>query len=496
MTDFLEAEVKEKLREEREKDWRKALRRSISVQKRLEIPRQPMPAQPPAKRIKNFQEVNLGYTLKMAQEEARRCLDCGQPECVAGCPVAIDIPTFIKYIEVGELEKALSKIRETNGLPAICGRVCPQEIQCEKNCNLVKAGREPVAIGHLERFVADYFNQSEKPVRLEPRPEAGKKVAVIGAGPAGLTAAADLARFGYQVTIFEALHLPGGVLAYGIPEFRLPRQTLQAEINFIKSLGVEIKTNFIVGKTASLSDLQEAGFSAFFLGTGAGLPSFMNIPGENLVGIYSANEYLTRVNLMKAFCFPEFDTPAPSGKKVAVIGGGNVAMDAVRIAWRLGASEATIYYRRSRAEMPARAEEIKHAEEEGIIFNFLTVPVRFIGDEKRRLKAMVLQKLSLGEPDSSGRPRPVPIPNSEFQVEVDLVVMAIGQSPNPLLIKQIAGLKLGRWGNVEVNPETLASNLPGIYAGGDVVRGGATVILAMGDGRRAARAIDKYIRKC
>jgi glutamate synthase (NADPH/NADH) small chain len=305
-----------------------------------------------------------------------------------------------------------------------------------------------------------------------------------------------LARLGYRVTVFEALHIPGGVLAYGIPEFRLPREILSSEINFIKSLGVEIRTNFIIGKTASLSDLRNLGYSAFFLGTGAGLPVFMNIQGENLLGVYSANEYLTRVNLMKAFRYPDFDTPAPSGQRVAVIGGGNVAMDSVRTALRLGAREAVIYYRRSRAEMPARVEEIKHAEEEGVIFNFLTVPVRFLGDEQGKLRGMVLQRLTLGEPDASGRRRPVPVPGSEFEVEVDLAVVAIGQNPNPLLIRQLNGLQLGRWGNVEVDPVTMSSSLPGIYAGGDAVRGGATVILAMGDGRRAGRAIDKFIRKC
>jgi len=497
--DRLEPGQAERLRKEREKDWRKALRRELSLQKRLSIDRQPMPEQESGVRIKNFREVNLGYTQELARAEASRCLDCGQPGCVAGCPVAIDIPTFIKYIEAGELEKALEKIRETNGLPAICGRVCPQEVQCEKDCNLVRAGKAPVAIGHLERFVADYLCLREETGaavsaghdRLR-RPE---KIAVVGSGPGGLTAAADLARLGFRVTVFEALHLPGGVLAYGIPEFRLPREILHSEINFIKSLGVEVRTNFIVGRTASLEDLRQAGYRAFFLGTGAGLPSFMNVPGENLLGVYSANEYLTRVNLMKGFRFPEFDTPVPRARKAAVIGGGNVAMDAVRTALRLGASQATIYYRRSRAEMPARAEEVKHAEEEGIVFNFLTVPVRFLGNERGELQGMVLQRLALGEPDSSGRPRPVPIPGSEFEVEVDLAVVAIGQSPNPLLIRQLSGLKLGRWGNVEVDFRTMATRLPGIFAGGDAVRGGATVILAMGDGRRAARAIDEFLRK-
>ncbi len=495
--DCLEPGLADRLAREREKDWRKALRRELSVQQRLALPRQKMPEQPASERIRNFQEVNLGYTPEMARAEARRCLDCGQPGCVFGCPVAIDIPTFIKYVEAGEFEPALGKIRQTNGLPAICGRVCPQEVQCEKYCNLVKAGREPVAIGHLERFVADYLcRMSEKEQFPSTACPEGEKVGVVGSGPAGLTVAADLARFGHRVTVFEALHLPGGVLAYGIPEFRLPRTILASEINFIKSLGVEIKTNFVVGRTATIKELRQAGYKAFFLGTGAGLPGFMNIPGENLIGVFSANEYLTRVNLMKAYLFPEHETPVPRAARVAVIGGGNVAMDAVRTALRLGAREATIYYRRSRAEMPARVEEVKHAEEEGVIFQFLTVPVRFLGDSRGRLCGLVLQKLTLGPPDSSGRPRPVPVPGSEYEVEADLAVVAVGQSPNPLLIKELDGLNLGRWGNVEVNWETMATSLPGIYAGGDAVRGGATVILAMGDARKAARSMDNFLRKC
>ena len=495
--DIIESGLREKLVVRRQQVWRKALRQEVSGRIRLQIPRHKMPEQPPARRIANFLEVNLGYSLDIAREEARRCLDCGEPGCVSGCPVAIDIPTFIKYVEAGEIDLALSTIRETNCLPAICGRVCPQEVQCEKNCNLVKAGKEPVAIGHLERFAADYVRQQEEPVTVSTCGQArSEKIAVIGSGPAGLTVAADLAHLGHQVTVFEGLHLPGGVLTYGIPEFRLPRFILNQEIKLISDLGVEIKTNFLVGRTATLSDLSQAGYRAFFVGTGAGLPSFMAIPGENLAGVCSANEYLTRVNLMKAARFPEYDTPVPVVKKAAVIGGGNVAMDAVRTALRLGATKASIYYRRSRIEMPARVEEVKHAEEEGIEFNFLTVPVRYLGNDKGRLTGMVLQRLTLGEPDASGRRRPVPIPGSEFEVEAELAVVAIGQSPNPLLIRQVEGLQLGRWGNVEVDPSTMATSLEGIYAGGDAVRGGATVILAMGDGRKAARAIDQWLRRC
>ena len=494
---ILEPGLKEKLSRQREQEWGKALRRDVSARKRLESRRHKMPEQPAAQRAANFLEVNQGYSLEMAREEAQRCLDCGDPGCVSGCPVAIDIPTFIKYIESGEIALALATLRETNGLPAICGRVCPQEVQCEKNCNLIKAGKEPVAIGHLERFAADYVRSNDQTVIESACGQAqGEKIAVVGSGPAGLTAAADLARLGYQVTVFEGLHLPGGVLTYGIPEFRLPRSILNQEIDFIRSLGVEIKTNFLVGRTATLTDLSQAGYRAFFIGTGAGLPSFMNVPGENLLGVCSANEYLTRVNLMKAFKFPEYDTPVPVVKKAAVIGGGNVAMDAVRTALRLGAKEAVVYYRRSRVEMPARVEEVKHAEEEGIRFNFLTAPVRYVGDDRGRLKGLVLQRLTLGEPDASGRRRPVPVPGSEFEVEAELAVVAIGQSPNPLLIRQVEGLKLGRWGNIEADPVTMATSLEGIYAGGDAVRGGATVILAMGDGRRAARAIDRLLRKC
>ncbi len=493
--DELSAEVKERLKTEYQKPWRQELRRTLSVKERSKIPRQKMPERPAEERIKDFGEVNLGLETEAAQMEAKRCLDCANPACVKGCPVSIDIPSFVKLIEIGEFVLAARKIKETNSLPAICGRVCPQEIQCEALCNLKKATGVPVAIGNLERFVADFERKNgEIFIPSIPAPS-GKKVAVIGAGPAGLTVAGELAKKGHQVTVFEALHLAGGVLVYGIPEFRLPKSILKAEVDYLKRLGVEIKLNFVVGKTATLEDLRAEGYEAFFIGTGAGLPNFMKIPGENLIGIYSANEYLTRVNLMRAYDFPRYDTPVLKGERVAVIGGGNVAMDSVRTAKRLGAKRAMIIYRRSRHEMPAREEEIKHAEEEGIEFHFLTVPVRYIGDEHGRVKAMECQRMELGEPDASGRRRPIPVPGSEFTVEVDLVVVAIGQSPNPLIPQTTAGLKVGKWGNIEVDWSTMATNIEGVYAGGDIVRGGATVILAMGDGRLAAASIDEYLKR-
>lgn len=490
----LHPEVKERLKAEYQKPWRQELRRALSVKERSQIPRQKMPERPPEVRIRDFREVNLGLEPEAAQMEARRCLDCAQPACVKGCPVAIDIPTFIKLIEIGEFVLAARKIKETNSLPAICGRVCPQETQCEAVCNLKKATGVPVAIGNLERFAADFERQNGEVFIPSLAPSTGKKVAVIGAGPAGLTVAGELAKKGHQVTVFEALHEAGGVLVYGIPEFRLPKSILQAEVNYLQRLGVEIKLNFVVGKTATLEDLRAEGYEAFFIGTGAGLPNFMKIPGENLIGVYSANEYLTRVNLMRAYDFPRYDTPVLRGERVAVIGGGNVAMDSVRTAKRLGAKRAMIIYRRSRHEMPAREEEIKHAEEEGIEFHFLTVPIRYFGDEHGRVKAMECQRMELGEPDASGRRRPIPVPGSEFVVEVDLVVVAIGQSPNPLIPQTTAGLKVGKWGNIEVDWSTMATSLEGVYAGGDIVRGGATVILAMGDARLAASSIDHYLR--
>ncbi len=489
------AELKELLKAEFGLEWRRQLRQGLPVKDRMKIARRKMPERPAKERAKVFLEVNLGLDAAAAQEEARRCLDCANPTCVCGCPVGIDIPSFVKLIEKGEFEAAARKLKETNSLPAICGRVCPQETQCEEVCNLKKAAGTPVAIGNLERFGADW-ERSHGVVSLPTLPApTRKKAAVIGAGPAGLTVAGDLAKKGHRVTIFEALHLSGGVLVYGIPEFRLPKAILKAEVDYLKRLGVEFKMNFVVGKTATLNDLRAEGFEAFFIGTGAGLPNFMRIPGENLVGVFSANEYLTRVNLMKGYDFPNYDTPVFLGRRAAVIGGGNVAMDSVRTAKRLGAERAVIVYRRSRVEMPARTEEVHHAEEEGIEFHLLTTPIRYIGDEHGRVKSMECQKMGLGEPDSSGRRRPVPIEGSEFIMDIDLVVVAIGQSPNPLISQAMPELKMGKWGNVDVNWETMATNIPGVYAGGDIIRGGATVILAMGDGRIAAAEMDKYLRR-
>ncbi len=489
----LAPELKDRLRAESEKDWRKELRKAVPAKERMKLGRQKMPERPPDDRNRDFGEVNLGLTPEMARAEARRCLDCANPQCITGCPVCIDIPGFVKLIEKGEFLAAAWKLRETNCLPAICGRVCPQETQCEEVCVLKKAAGVPVAIGNLERFAAD-FERLSGAVNIPPLPPpTGKKAAVIGAGPAGLTVAGELAKLGHKVTVFEALHESGGVLIYGIPEFRLPKAILKAEVDYLKRLGVEVRTSFVVGLTATIDDLRADGFEAFFIGSGAGLPNFMKIPGENLVGVYSANEYLTRVNLMRAYAFPAYDTPVFKARTAAVIGGGNVAMDSVRTAKRLGAERAVIVYRRSRTEMPARTEEIHHAEEEGIEFQLLTTPVRYFGDEHGRLVAMECQKMGLGEPDASGRRRPVPIEGSEYRMDVDLVVCAIGQSPNPLIPQTTPGLKMGKWGNIEVDWATMATSLPGVYAGGDIIRGGATVILAMGDARVAAAQIDKYL---
>jgi len=457
------------------------------------VPKKTAMREHPAKeRIKNFLEVPFGYDEKEAIQEAKRCLQCKRATCVSGCPVEIDIPGFIKFIAEGNFVAAIKKLKEKNVLPAVCGRVCPQEDQCEKVCALVKK-YEPVAIGRLERFAADWeATQGEAPIP-EITASTGKKAAIIGAGPGGLTVAGDLIKLGHGVTIFEALHKPGGVLVYGIPEFRLPKVIVYREVDYLIRNGVKLVLDFVVGKTATVDQLLDE-FNAIYIGTGAGLPWFMNIPGENLNGVYSANEYLTRANLMKAYLFPEYDTPIVKGKKVAIIGGSNVAMDCARTALRLGADESRIVYRRSKTEMPARIEEIHHAEQEGIIFEFLTLPIKHIGDETGWIKEMECLRMELGEPDASGRRRPVPVEGSNFITSVDAVVCAIGQGPNPLIPQTTPDLKIGKWGNIEVDPKTGKTSKKDCWAGGDIVRGGATVILAMGDGRIAARSIDEYLR--
>jgi len=451
-----------------------------------------MAEQPAEERVKNFREVPLGYTEDEAAEEARRCLQCKKPACSTGCPVEIDIPAFISLVAEKKFAEAAKKIKETNSLPAVCGRVCPQEIQCESRCVVGKKG-EPVAIGRLERFVADWEREKGK-VEPPPRPRPKhKKVAVIGSGPAGLTVASDLAKMGYAVTLFEALHKTGGVLVYGIPEFRLPKAIVQAEVDFVESLGVEIKTNALIGTLYTVPELMQKGYEAVFIGIGAGGPMFMNIPGEALNGVYSANEFLTRSNLMKAYLFPAYDTPIKKSKKVAVVGAGNVAMDSVRTAIRLGAEEVYLVYRRSEQEMPARIEEIERAKEEGALFKLLTNPVRILGDDKGWVTSMECIRMELGEPDDSGRRRPVPVKGSEFIIEVDSIIMALGTNANPLLPQSTPGLKLNKWGYIMTDEETCGTSIRGVYAGGDIVTGSATVILAMGAGRKAARAIDKYL---
>jgi glutamate synthase (NADPH/NADH) small chain len=461
---------------EKQKRWR-----SISMSK-----------QKPKDRIRNFNEVALGYTMEQAVAEAERCLQCPKPQCIQGCPVDLDIPAFIKEIKEKNFDAAIKKVKEKNSLPAICGRVCPQETQCQKFCIVGKKG-DPLSIGRLERFVADY--ELQKGVTVPPRsnsPVSGK-VAIVGSGPAGLTAAADLAKLGHEVVMFEALHTPGGVLMYGIPEFRLPKKTVQAEVDYVKKLGVDVKTDHMIGKLYTIDELFEQGFDAVFIGTGAGLPHFMRIPGENLGGIYSANEFLIRVNLMKAYMFPEYDTPIRVGKKVAVIGGGNVAMDSARSTLRLGAEEVWIVYRRSREELPARLEEVENAEEEGIKFKFLTTPVKFLGDETGWVTGMECIAMQLGEPDDSGRRRPIPMEGSEFVMDVDTVIIAIGQTPNPIIQRTTKGLKTTKWGTIVVNDKTEKTTRKGVYAGGDVVSGAATVISAMGAGKKAARSIHRYL---
>jgi len=451
-----------------------------------------MREQEPQVRARNFEEVPYGYSPEEAVEEAKRCLMCKKPGCVQGCPVNIDIPGFIGQIALGNFWEAMKIMKQTNTLPAICGRVCPQETQCEGQCVLGKKN-EPVAVGNLERYIADWEAQQNECVMCEMLPATGKKVAVVGAGPAGLTVASDLAKKGHSVTMFEALHKPGGVLVYGIPEFRLPKAIVEREVNFVRSMGVKLEVNHVVGKLKTVDELL-AEFDAVFVGTGAGLPSFMGIPGENHLGVYSANEYLTRSNLMKAYLFPKYDTPIVRGKRVATVGGGNVAMDSARTALRLGAEKSILIYRRSREEMPARTAEVHHAEQEGIEFNLLTNPVRYIADERGWVKAVECLRMELGEPDASGRRRPVPVKGSEFQIPVDTVVVAIGNSPNPLIPQTTPGLETAKHGNVVADAKTGRTSKKGVFAGGDIVTGAATVILAMGAGRLAANSIDEYLK--
>ncbi len=454
------------------------------------LERQKMPEQDPKVRKTNFNEVALGFAKEQAVEEAKRCLQCKKPKCMEGCPVEVKIPGFLKYISEGDFDTAIKEIKGDNALPAVCGRVCPQETQCEQACVLSKKGAS-VSIGRLERFLADY--ERKKRVEVPPTPEpTGKKVAVVGSGPAGLTAAADLAKIGHSVTIFEALHAAGGVLTYGIPEFRLPKEIVQAEVEYVKKLGVTILLDSVIGKIDTIDDLLFE-FDAVFLGTGAGLPMFLNIDGENLNGVYSANEFLTRVNLMKSYMFPDYDTPVKKGKHVVVVGGGNVAMDSARCALRLGAEEVTTVYRRGEEEMPARAEEIEHAKEEGIKFRLLTNPVRIIGDGKNWVTHIECINMYLCEPDESGRCKPMPLAGTEHKIEADVVIIAIGTSPNPLVPRTTKGLETTKHGTI-IAKEDGATTKKGVYAGGDAVTGSATVISAMGAGKKAARAIDEYLK--
>jgi glutamate synthase (NADPH/NADH) small chain len=480
--------------EKRNETWRAELRNTIKAKERADIRRVRMPEANPERRSRSAEEVNLGLTAEMAVGEARRCLDCAKPSCVDGCPVEIDIPSFIKNIERNEFLEAAKVLKETSALPAVCGRVCPQEKQCEARCIHVKMKKEAVAIGYLERFAADYERDSGHVSTPAIAPPNGIMIAVVGSGPAGLSFAGDMAKAGYSVTVFEALHEIGGVLKYGIPVFRLPNEIVDVEIDNLRSMGVKFVNNCIVGKTVGIDNLKQEGFRGIFVGSGAGLPRFMNIAGENLVGVMSSNEYLTRVNLMDAIN-PESDTPVLTGKNVAVIGGGNTAMDSVRTARRLGAERAMIVYRRSEEEMPARLEEVKHAKEEGIEFMTLRNPVEYRGNEQGRVTHMLLQVMQLGEPDASGRRSPVEARGETELIEVDEVIVSVGVSPNPLIPASVKGLNVSRWGTVVVNEETMQSDIPMIFAGGDIVRGGATVILAMGDGRRAAKAMDKWMKE-
>jgi glutamate synthase (NADPH) small chain len=479
---------------DRSEAWREELRASMKNKERTNIERVHMNELDATIRSRNSEEVNLGLTVEQALLEAKRCLDCANPTCINGCPVSINIPKFVKNIERGEFLEAAKALKETSALPAVCGRVCPQELQCESQCIHIKMGKPAVAIGYLERFAADFERESGQISVPEIPYKNGIKVAAVGSGPAGLAFAGDMAQRGYDVTVFEALHEIGGVLKYGIPEFRLPNKIVDVEIDCLRQMGVKFLTNCIVGKTITFEDLSDEGFKGMFVGSGAGLPNFMNIKGENLIGVMSANEYLTRVNLMDA-ANPESDTPVYKGKSVAIIGGGNTAMDAVRTARRLGADRAMIVYRRSEEEMPARIEEIKHAKEEGIEFLTLHNPIEYHGNERGRVTHMLLQKMQLGEPDASGRRSPIAIEGATELIEVDMVIVSVGVSPNPLVPQSIQGLEVSRKGTVIVNENSMQTNIPAIFAGGDIVRGGATVILAMGDGRKAAAAMDEYLKE-
>jgi len=463
----------------------------IPVKERMKREQVSMPEQNPKERACNFKEVPLGYTQEQAIYEAQRCLQCKNAKCVPGCPAEINIPKFIEKIVEEDFAGAYLEILKTDDLPAMTGRVCPQEEQCQQVCVLEKQGK-PIAIGRLERFVADWARENNIHGKLPQISKKEKKVAIVGSGPAGLTCAADLAKLGYEVTIFEALHQPGGVLVYGIPEFRLPKSIVEYEVKEIEKLGVKVITDFVVGTTKSVDELTRE-FDAIFLANGAGAPRFMNIPGENLNDVYSANEFLTRANLMKAYLFPEYDTPIKIGKRAATIGAGNVAMDSARTALRLGAERSYIVYRRSRKEVPARAEEVHHAEEEGIIFNFLTLPVKVLGDDKGNVIGMECLKMELGEPDDSGRRRPIPIPGSNFVIEVDMVIDAIGTSANPIVARSATGVEINQWGYFVIDDDTKTTTKEGIFAGGDIVRGSATVISAVGDGKVAARAINEFL---
>jgi glutamate synthase (NADPH/NADH) small chain len=466
--------------------------KNVQKVKKQKIPRQLMPEQEPEVRSRNFEEVPLGYTPERAMEEAKRCLQCRKPLCVAGCPVGVDIPGFIRHIKEGRFVNAARNLWSKNSLPAVCGRVCPQEIQCEAVC-IVGKKDDSVAIGNLERFAADY-ERNHSTGELPPRQTStGKRVAVVGSGPSGLTVAGDLIAKGHDVTILEAFHKPGGVLVYGIPEFRLPKAIVAQEVNFLERQGVKIQCNAVVGRTVSLDELFEEGYDAIFVGVGAGLPRFLNILGENLVGILSANEFLTRANLMRAYLFPKVDTPIPKGQNVIVLGAGNVAMDSARTALRLGAKKVRIVYRRSRAEMPAREAEIHHGEEEGIEFYLLTSPIRYLGNNQGRVMGMECLKMALGEPDESGRRRPVPIKGSEFTLDCDQVIVAVGSGANPLLTSSIQDMALNQWGYIVADLETGKTTKKGVWAGGDIVTGAATVILAMGAGRKAADSIHQYL---